>query len=163
MSRKNKRAIDVVYERPALRDRLLNPRRLLLWVLGFVAWIFASALILAFLQLGSFPGVLATTGAGIVLALLFTAVVKPSTHQIAVSAQDLTVTTRRGDHVYPWTGTEGLAVQTARFTNVHDLAVLSGRKASDDVVVRADKATWAALVMSLSKSAETHGVSVTEK
>lgn len=163
MSRKSKRTTDVVYERPELRERLLNPRRLSLWVLGIAGWIFASALILAFLQLGSFAGVLATTGAGIILALLFTAVVKPSTHQIAVSAEDLTVTTRRGDHVYPWIGTQALTVQTSRFTNVHDLAILNGKKNSDDVVVRADKETWGALVANLSKSAKAHGISLTEK
>lgn len=163
MSRKNKRAVDVVYERPALRDRLLSPRRLLLWVLGVIAWVLVSALIMALLQLDSITRVLLTTGAGIIVALLFTAVVKPSTHQITVSADDLTVTTRRGDRVYPWTGTQGLAIQTARFTNIHDFAVLSGEKASDDVVVRADKETWVALVTTLSRTAEKHGVSLTEK
>lgn len=163
MSRKTKRASNVVYQRPDFRERLLNPRRLLLWVVCLAAWLFGSALIQAFLQLGSIAVVLLTTGIGIVAAMLFTAVVKPSTHQITVSDRDLTITTRRGDHVYPWMAAQGMTVQTARFTNVHDLAVQTGPKTADDVVVRADAQTWAVLVADLSEVAETHGVSVTDK
>ncbi|MEO8749169.1 MAG: hypothetical protein ABI384_02130 [Allobranchiibius sp.] len=164
MSRKRRQATEVIYQRAAVQQRLLlNPRRWLMWALVLAVWVLFAALVTAFLQLESITSVLSTTAGGVIAALLITAVVKPATHQIALSDRGLVVTTRRGDQVYDWAHTREVTVQTARFTNAHELKVERRPGVADEVVVRTDKKTWAALVARMTRVAEVNDVPVVTK